>query len=257
MEGVNELKYRANVPDKEKKAYLATLPQDLKAVGVSYVDDLTEKLFTNSQVGASESWIREPIATESDGLYVQPDPRDPDGKFGDPSAYGFNLNESINENDVGLGLTRKELNVKIYANGETSNSQGLYGIYGVFGNETDNYYTFPGGIPITFVMKFNDVSTMKLRVAIMPEKHPLRWKPSTDGRDEIYDIIINAGSFKITPKSFKKVGDRWFSPIATLQKIVDNPNAYGSKYLKNVDYERLYNKYKAKYLNLKKQLNKH
>ena len=256
MEGVNELKYRANVPNDEEEAYLATLPQDLKDAGVSYIDDLTGKLFTNSQVRASKSWIRKPIATESDGLYVQPDPRDPDGKFGDPSAVGFKLNKSINKKDSGLNLTRKEVNVKIYANGETSNSQGLYGIYGMFGDENVNLYAFDD-TAITFIMKFNDVSKMNLKVGIMIENHPLRWKPSTDGRDDIYDIIISANTFKITPKSFKKVGDRWYSPIATLQNIVNNPFTFTSKYLTNINYERLYNKYKGKYLNLKKQLNKH
>lgn len=248
MQNVNELKYRANVSDQEREAYLALIPASIREQNINYIDDLSGHDFSNIQVSASTDWIRMPNEGEPLGLYVQPDPYDPDGKFGDPTAVGFRLNKSSNDEDQ--GLNRKEANAKIYKNKQTSNSQGLYGIYGALG---ENIYFWDMYNNIKFIMQFNDVSNMGLRVGIMTEGHPLRWQPSTDGRDEMYDIILSDNTFKLTPKSFSKIGDYWFSPIARLvrkQRI----HAYGKKYLKNADYERLYVKYKTKYLNLKKQL---
>jgi len=249
MDGVNELKYRKDVLPEKEQEYFSTLPTALKDLGINYIDDLTNKVFTNSQPKENnDDWIRKPQPLESAGLYVKSDPNDPT-HFGDPAAVGFLNNKSINEDNKGANRTNESFKIR---NGQTSNSQGLYGIYGIFGEE--NFYIFNEKPHILWKFKFNNVSGLNLKIALMPEDHPKRWTPSNDGRDDIYDIIINGNSFKITPKGFKKVGDRWYSPIATLVSNLPNNN-FDKKYL-NKNYKQLYLKYKTKYLNLKSQLNK-
>lgn len=250
MNGVNELKYRKDVSIEKEQEYLATLPTDLKEFGINYIDDLTGKFFTNSQPKANNTdWIRKPQSSEPAGLYVKLDPYDPD-HFGDPAAVGFLNNKSTQIDNLGANRTNENFKTR---NGKTSNSQGLYGIYGLFG-ET-NFYTFNYDAHILWKFKFNDVSGLDLKVGLMPENHPKRWTPSNDGRDDIYDIIISGNSFKITPKGFRKVNDRWYSPIATLVSSNDNVDVYSNKY-HSQDYQKLYLKYKTKYLNLKNKINK-
>ena len=248
MEGVNELKYRKDVTQDQTAAYLKTVPEQLKHTGISYIDDLTGKTFTNVQLtSGNEDWIRQPSRGEPPGLYVKPDPNDPE-HFGDPTAYGF-----INNKSYDGSSNRTQVSIMIEQNGRTNNSQGLYGIYGMFGDENYYEWTYSGGDTM-WKFKFNDVSDMNLTIGLMPEGHPKRWTPSNDGRDEIYDIILSGNSFKITPKGFRKIKDRFYSPIATLLSTKTH-NPFNNKYKTNVNYEQLYLKYKSKYLNLKKQLN--